>query len=169
MSYIQLVLDASTLILLAKAELLPAVVERVRCVITPVVRAEATRRHELYDAQVIARVVADRRVGVTRGDPALTKRLVRDFRLDVGEASSLAVAKTRGGILGTDDGLAIQACKVVGVPFVTAIHLLLRLYEQQALDRPTALVRLETLQRCGRYAPRIIEDALRQLQGGEAP
>ncbi len=92
---------------------------------------------------------------------------MRDFRLDVGEASSLAVATTHGGILGTDDGLAIQACKVLGVPFVTAIHLLLRLSEQRVVDRSTALVRLETLQRCGRYAPRIVEDAMRQLQGGK--
>lgn len=167
MSYKQIVLDASTLILLAKIELLALLLERLKVAVTAQVKVEATRATRWLDAQLIAGLIGQRRIEVCRADQGKVRRLVKDFRLDAGEASSVVLAKASGAVLGTDDGLAIKACKVLGIPFVTAIHLLIRAYEQRLIDQPTALVKLENLQRFGRYDPRILEDAMRCIQGGE--
>src|SRR3989338_1266115 len=163
MSYSLLVLDASTLILAVKVEVLPLIVGRIPTVITPQVAAEGTRQRERWDAKAIQQLIDDRRITIVRAQPVLAHRLAEDFRMAGGEASTLALAKVRDAIAGTDDGVAIKACKVLGIPFVTAVHLLLGAYEQRLIDRQAALVRLEQLQKFGRYHPRILEDAMAQL------
>jgi len=160
-----LAVDASTLILLAKVDLLPALAERVRIILTREVRDEAVRKPELWDARLIARMIQERRLSIRRVDVKQTRRLMSDFRLDAGEASSLVLAQDVSATLGTDDAMAIQACKVLGVPFVTALHVLIRFREQRLLAEPEVLAKLEKLQRFGRYGTRILEDAVRRIQG----
>ena len=169
MSYILVAFDASTLILLAKIELLPPVVERVTAVVTPPVALEATRQRARWDARAVRALIESRRITVRKAEPALTHRLAEDFRLEAGEASTLALAKTQGGIMATDDGVAIKACKAVEVPFVTALHVLLEMAERRMVDRAMALAKLEQLQKVGRYHPRILEGAMASLmKGGHA-
>ena len=165
----QVVLDASTLILLAKIDLLPLTLGRLRIVITPQVKDEATRRPDLQDAQLIARLLERRRIQVRGVDLKRVKHLEKDFRLDLGEASSVVLAQELDAVLGTDDAVAIKACKILDIPFVTAIHLLIRAYEEKLISRQQALVKLEKLQRYGRYDSRILEDAVKHLQGGQTP
>ncbi|MBI3330824.1 MAG: hypothetical protein HYZ96_01780 [Candidatus Omnitrophica bacterium] len=169
MSYDLVVFDASTLILLAKIELLPLVADQVTAVVTLQVEREAARQPARWDAKTIRALIDDRRIAVRKAEPALMRRLVEDFRLGAGEASALALAKAEGGIVATDDGVAIKACKLAGVPFVTALHVLLGMSERRLVDRPTALMKLEQLQKAGRYHPRILEAAMsRLMQGGRA-
>ena len=169
MSYTVVVFDASTLILLAKIELLSLVVERVTAVVTPQVEYEATRQSARWDAGVVRALIEGRQITIRKAEPALTRRLAEDFRLEAGEASTLALAKRQGGMMATDDGVAIKACKTVGVPFVTALHVLLEMSERRMMDRPMALVKLEQLQKVGRYHPRILESAMvRLMKGGRA-
>jgi len=165
----QVVLDASTLILLAKIDLLPLTLGRLRIVITTQVEDEATRRPDLEDARLIARLLERQRIRVRSVDPKQVKHLEKDFRLDLGEASSVVLAKELDAVLGTDDAVAIKACKILDIPFVTAIHLLIRAYEEKLIGRQQALVKLEKLQRYGRYDSRILEDAVKHLQGGQTP
>lgn len=169
MSYTVVIFDASTLILLAKVEVLPLVVGRLTAVITPQVAREATRQPSRWDARVIQALLDKRRISIQRAEPAFTKRLAEDFRLDVGEASTLALAKRREGVVGTDDGVAIKACKLLQIPFVTALHMLMEAHERRLVDRSAALVKMEQLQKIGRYHPRILEAALASLiKGGQS-
>ena len=167
MSYRYVVFDASTLILLAKIEILPIWLTRVQAVITTQVKAEATRQSELPDARIIAGLLAHQKIQVHHVDSKRIKRLEKDFRLDPGEASSVLLAKELNAVLGTDDGVAIKACKILEIPFVTAIHLLIRAHEERLIGRQETLVKLEKLQRCGRYDSRILEDAVKLIQGGK--
>ena len=167
MSYKHVVFDASTLILLAKIEILPIWLTRVRAVITAQVKAEATGKSELPDARIIAGLLAHQKIQVHSVDSKQTKRLEKDFRLDSGEASSVLLAKELHAVLGTDDSVAIKACKILEIPFVTAIHLLIQAHEERLIGRQETLVKLEKLQRCGRYDSRILEDAVKLIQGGK--
>ena len=167
MSYRYVVFDASTLILLAKIEILPIWLTRVQAVITTQVKAEATRQSELPDARIIAGLLAHQKIRVHPVDSKRIKRLEKDFRLDPGEASSVLLAKELNAVLGTDDGVAIKACKILEIPFVTAIHLLIQAHEDRLIGRQETLVKLEKLQRCGRYDSRILEDAVKLIQGGK--
>ena len=160
-----IVLDTSTLVLLAKSDLLSLLAERTPLLIPDQVRREAVVKPELYDAQMIARMVDSHTIKVVRA--AWTRqhqRLQGDFDLGLGEAAALLLAQRRRAVLGTDDGPAIKAAKVLGVPFVTAIHILVELYQKGRIDRAMALAKLERLQRMGRYSAQIVEDARGRLR-----
>jgi len=159
------VLDASTLILLAKSDLLPLLGQKTGIVIPQQVRQEALARRELYDARLIEETVQAGKIQVSRlSRPDRLRQVQRDFGLEAGEAAALLLAKERGEPLGTDDGVAIKAAKVMGVPFFTAIHVLLELVHKRRLDEELALAKLETLGRLGRYSVQILEDARRRVK-----
>lgn len=162
-----IVLDASTLILLAKTDLLPLLAEKTRLVIPEQVRREALAKPELYDARVIAGMLRTGRIQVLK-DPqaALCKRLQDDFALEAGEASALLLARKMRVPIGTDDGPTIKAAKLTGTPFLTAIHVLVELCAKGRMDQQTALATLERLQQVGRYSVQILEDAHKRIQRG---
>lgn len=162
-----IVFDASTLILLAKVELLRRVVEAVEIVIPPVVETESTRKDTL-DAGLIRTLIKEGRVKVEAlKESGRVKRMMEDFRLDEGEAQALAMARGKRAILATDDGPTIKGCKILGVEFATAVHFLIRGRERGLIDKEMALAKLEKLKGYGRYEPRIIEDARDRLLGGK--
>lgn len=159
-----LVLDTSTLILLAKSDLLPLVVESTRVLIPHEVQTEALAKPELYDAQLIAAMLDKRVIRVGKHVPHLQRRqLQMDFQLGPGEAAALLLAQTLQAPLGTDDGPAIKAAKILGIPFVTAMALLVALYQGKRVEHPMALALLERLQQVGRYSDQILLDARKRI------
>ncbi len=161
-----IIFDASTLILLAKIEILKAITQTQKILISKEVEAEAICRPELLDAKIIMELIKTKQIKVIKvKDSVLLKRLREDFAIAEGEASVLLLARQRQAILATDDGQAIKACKVLGVKFVTAIHFLLSVYYKKRISRELALVKLERLKNLGRYDVRIISDAIKRIEG----
>ena len=129
------------------------------------VKEESLAKPQIYDAQLIDRMIKDGKIEVSEeASTANTKALREQFRIDIGEAAALFLAKEKGSILGIDDGPGIRASKILGVPFVTAIHILTGFYEQGHIDSQSALAKLEALEKWGRYHARIIEDARARIQ-----
>lgn len=163
-----IIFDASTLILLAKIEILKVITQTREILISKEVEAEATCRPELLDAKIIIELIKTGQIKVIKvKDSVLFKRLREDFAIAEGEASVLLLARQRQAILATDDGQTIKACKVLGVKFVTAIHFLLSAYYQKRISRDLALVKLERLKNLGRYDVKIIADAINRIEGGQ--
>jgi len=82
-----------------------------------------------------------------------------------GESEAIALAlQEKAPLVAIDDKRAINACKLAGVPFATAIGILIRSTEKGLIDRGDALVRLSALARYGRYKKSILEDAKRRLE-----
>lgn len=161
-----IIFDASTLILLAKIEILKAITQTQKILISKEVEAEAVCRPELLDAKIIIELIKTKQIKVIKvKDSVLVKRFREDFAIAEGEASVLLLARQRRAILATDDGQAIKACKVLGVKFVTAIHFLLAVYYKKRISRELALVKLERLKNLGRYDVRIISDAINRIEG----
>lgn len=161
--------DSSTLILLARVELLRVVTERHRILVPEEVFAECTVK-ETLDSQLIRALAEEGMITtetLTKQDQSLTKKLRTDFKLGKGEASALALAHRQGLPLATDDGLAIKVAKLLNVKFVTAIHFLIEVYESTRIERKIALEKLEKLRLIGRYSERILTDAQRRLGGEE--
>ena len=155
-----IVLDTSTLVLLAKSDLLPLLSENTRLMIPREVEQEALAKPELYDAQVIAQMIQMKTLQVSRETATLLCRQIQDdFGLGVGEAAALLLAKKTHAPLATDDWLAIKAAKIMGIPFLTALHVLVALRKKGRIEKKSAIVKLETLQRIGRYHTQIIVDA----------
>jgi len=156
----KIVFDASTLILLAKADLLQMVVPGTEISIPRVVEQEVQAKPDSYDAQVVTRMIAEGTIHVSDEVPATdVKMLQKQFRLAVGEASALWMAKDKQCVIGIDDGPGIRAAKVLGVPFVTAIHILIGLSELGHIQQPSALAKLDSLAMWGRYSTQLISDA----------
>ena len=149
------ILDASTLILLAKSDLLTLLAEKTRIVIPPEVQREALARKDLYDARMIEGLLRKGKIQVAKYHRPVRRREIQvDFGLEAGEAAALLLAKEKDEPLGTDDGPAIKAAKIMGVPFFTAVHVLLELYEKRRINEQAALAKLEKLQKSGVTAPK---------------
>ncbi len=95
----------------------------------------------------------------------LIAKLQADFSLGKGEAEALALAmKEKAQWLGIDDKNGINASKLLGIPFTTAVGILVRSREKGLLDPSEALAKLTALAEYGRYKNSIIEDARRKME-----
>ena len=67
-------------------------------------------------------------------------------------------------VVGIDDKNGINACKLLGVAFTTAVGILIRSRETGLLEDTDALEKLSSLAKHGRYKDSIIEDARGRLE-----
>ncbi len=158
--------DSSTLILLAKSDLLKETLQNFEIIITDIIKKECTVK-DTFDAKLIHALITTDEIKVEKGFAKKEiDRMMEDFNIHLGEASALLLAKKREIPLATDDGLTIKACKILNVPFLTAIHFLLHTFESGIITDPEmALVKMEKLATFGRYHHRIIESAIRRIKG----
>lgn len=162
-----MVFDSSTLILLAKIDLLREVAGEIAVVIPELVKVECLAK-DGPDAKLVSVLIEEKKIVVEKVDsPSAVKKIVQDFRIDAGEAEALWLARKIGCPLAVDDGPTIKTCKILGQGFTTAIHFLLHLAASGSLDRELARAKLEKLTMYGRYSRRIIDDAAMRLKGGK--
>lgn len=162
----KMVFDASTLILLAKIELLREIADEVKVMIPEKVKIECLLKKSMY-AVLISTLIKEKKIEVKKvGNMVAIRKIQRDFRIGAGEAEALWLAKKLICPLAVDDGLTIKACKVLGKRFTTSIHFLLNLTTQKKLELPVAMAKLEKLSIYGRYSTKIIENATKCLKGG---
>lgn len=164
------VLDSSTLILLAKIEILETFVLDYsgKILIPGKVREETCVEWE-EEAPLIERLIKSTKLQVVRIESArLSKKLMEDFHIDAGEAEAVGLAfKEKASIVATDDRNAIRACKMLGVNFTTAIAILIRAFEKNLLEKDEALIKLQKLESVARYNRAIIADARKRIEGGD--
>lgn len=162
-----LVFDSSTLILTTKIELLDLFLSEIgmEAAIPRAVEEECCGKRTL-DAFMIQKAVVESRIAVRRvKSRKLVLKLEQDFSLGRGESEAIALAlQEKAQLVGVDDKRGINACKLAGVPFTTAIAILLRSRQKGLIDKDDALARLSSLARHGRYKNSILEDAKRRLE-----
>jgi len=162
------IFDSSTLILLAKIELLSPFLDSVELpVAIPMeVERECCGVKKTFDALVIQKVLEESRIRVMAvRNHKLVLKLQSDFSLGLGEAEAIALAlKEKARLLGIDDKNGINAAKLLGIPFTTAMAILARSREKDLLNHSDALAKLRALAGYGRYAHSIVEDARQRLE-----
>lgn len=165
---IMIVLDASTLILIAKAELLDLFLAHVSVpvAIPREVERECCGSKKVLDALIIQRTLDESRMKILAvRNRRLVAKLESDFSLGKGEAEAITLALSeKARLLGIDDKNGINACKLLGISFTTAVGILVRSREKRLLEGPEALAKLELLAKHGRYKSSIIEDARLRLE-----
>jgi len=162
----KIVFDASTLILLAKIELLREITDEAGVIIPEKVKVECLLKKSM-DALLISTLIKEKKIEVKKvGNMVAIKKIQRDFRIETGETEAFLLARSLECPLAVDDGPTIKACKVIGQRFMTAIHFLLNLTTQKKLELPMATAKLEKLSIYGRYSISIIENARKRLKGG---
>ena len=159
-----MVFDASTLILLAKIEILTAVVKTTKIIIPGAVKKECLKK-DSFDAQLIKAVMEGNKIKVEEiSERKPIEQICKDFKIEKGEAEALWLAKKHGDVLAVDDGLTIKACKVINQRFTTAIHFLIKMVKEKKIDILMAIAKLEKLSFYGRYSKRIIDDAYKRIK-----
>ena len=163
-----IVFDASTLILIAKVELLDLFLASVSVpvAIPAEVEKECCGSKKALDALIIQRALDESRIKtVVVKNRRLVGKLQADFSLGRGEAEAIALAvNEKAEVLAIDDKNGINACKLLGVAFTTAVGILIRGRERGLLEESEALEKLSSLAKHGRYKDSIIEDARRKLE-----
>jgi predicted nucleic acid-binding protein len=162
------VFDSSTLILIAKIELLEIFLDEIAMdvAIPEAVERECCGGKMTLDALTIRKVLDQSRIKVISAkNKTIAAKLRRDFSLGIGEAEAIALATLEKTLLlGIDDKSGINACKLLGISFTTAVAILVRSGEKRLISRSGALAKLAELAKYGRYKKSIIEDARMRLE-----
>jgi predicted nucleic acid-binding protein len=162
------IFDASTLILIAKTETLDPFLRRVELeVAIPLeLEKECCSVKKSLDALMIRKALDESRIRVIAvKDRRLVTKLRGDFGLGRGEAEAIVLALAeKAQVLGIDDKNGINACKLLGVAFTTAMGILVRMRKKRLFTTNESLVKLEGLAKHGRYKRSILEDARRKLE-----
>jgi predicted nucleic acid-binding protein len=165
-----IIFDSSTLILLARTDLLERFMINLNdpIVIPRAVEKESCEEKDSVDAIVIQRAIREKRIRVkTLKETKLSQNISKDFGLGQGETEAIALASSQQAqVLATDDKRAILACRLLKIPYTTAIDILIRMYQKELLDKNEAQLKLNVLERYGRYKREIILDAKSRLGVG---
>lgn len=168
-NYHMIILDASTLILLAKITIIEMFISNFhgRVLISEKVRVEVSVEGA-EEAPLIGKLIKEKKIDVLKvKNIRLAKKLMEDFNIDSGEAETLTLAlQEKADVIATDDRNAIRACRILKMDFTTAIAVLIRSCEKKLLDKDEALIKLKKLESIARYNREIIEDARKQIKGG---
>ena len=163
-----IIFDSSTLILVAKAELLDLFLADIEleAAIPIEVEKECCGVKKSLDALLIQKALDEFRLKVIAvKNRKLAVKLQGDFGLGRGEAEAIVLALAeKAQVLGIDDKNGINACKLLGIAFTTAVGILVRSREKELLTVGEALAKLATLAKHGRYKESILEDARRKLE-----
>jgi predicted nucleic acid-binding protein len=166
-----LIFDASTLILTAKIEILDGFVDAIpmKTVIPKEVERECCSVKKSLDAVRIQRAVDEARIKVL---PVKNRRLVTkleaDFALGKGETEAISLALAENAqLVAIDDKNGINACKLLGLAFTTALGILIRSHNEDLFSLNEALEKMELLAQFGRYKRSIIGDARLRLESGK--
>src|ERR1700683_2529858 len=132
------VFDASTLILVAKVELLDLFLASIgpEVAVPAEVARECCGAKKTLDALMIQKALDDARIKVkVVKNKKLVAKLQTDFSLGMGEAEAIALGlKEKAPLVGIDDKNGINACKLLGLGFVTALAILVRSHEKALVD-----------------------------------
>lgn len=164
-----LIFDASTLILVAKTELLEKFLDSFagEVLVPAEVERECCGARKSLDALLIEKAINEKRIIVkTLKEKQLCRKIRGDFGLGSGEAEAIALAfSAKAKLVAIDDKNGINACKLLKLPFATAINILLRMREGGLIEKEAALIKLEALERYGRYKSSLVADARSRLEG----
>lgn len=163
-----IVSDSSTLILLAKTNLLKSVYLYFnKMLITEAVFKETVehgKSENKEDAFIIEKEVNENRINVEKiKDKKILNNILINFKCNLGEAEAITLAINKKSKLFTDDLEAIKVCKVYDVEFITALAFLIKLLHDSKIDKEMAIMKFEGLSKFGYYSKEMLKYYLEEI------
>src|SRR3989344_2609403 len=153
-----IVSNTSTLILLAKASVLNIFLDTISGVLIPKIVHEEIKNKDSFEVLSINNQIKKGKIKVLDIDKKYYENIIREFKLDDGEAAVYALyKKERGKLILTDDGELIKLCKIEQIPFTVAMAVVVKLYKKKKFVKAEALGKLENLYGYGRYSEEIYQ------------
>ncbi len=160
-------MDACSLILLAKASVLETILSAYTISITNNVFEEVMKGKAKMstDALLLERLYNEKKMSVISADNTLTKKIMTDFNMGKGEASTIAVGlKEKDSIVATDNRQGRKAALVNGLPLIGSVEMIVSLYKRKKIDKHKATASLKILQEEGWFDSYLIEKAMEDLK-----
>ena len=159
--------DSSTLILLAKINLLKKVYLYYGKIVIPQQvfkeTVEKGKNENKEDAYLIEKEIKNKRIDILKIKNKNTlNEILGNFKCNLGEAESISLAIDRKSTLFTDDSEAIKICKVYEVEFITALAFLIKLVQDNKIDKEEAVIKLHRLAKLGYYSKEILDCAFEE-------
>lgn len=161
-----IVFDSSSLILLAKTELLDIFLEKFigEVLISQCVKEECFFK-PTPDAHLIKMRIAEKKILLKNvRDMKRCKQIMKDFNMNLGEAETILLGQEFRALIATDDWNALKACKLLRLPHTSILSILIRLKERKVIDKKVAILKLEMLSEYGRYGESILKDVRNKLE-----
>lgn len=162
-----IVTDSSSLILLAKSDILDIIINNAKqkLIIPEQVYYECTAKKELFDAQIIEKRVKEKLITQKNiSNKSLYTRILKDFNLGKGETESITLCiELKSGLI-TDDKKAINACRILKIKFTTVPRLVVYLYKKNIVTEFEAKSIIKKLQKFGRYSDEILNNIKEDLK-----
>lgn len=147
--------DSSTLILLAKSGLIERFLSNLSIAIPETVYEESVRKgieKGKTDAYLIEKMIHDGKIQVRQSNKESLKKIQDFFSIHCGESDAIALCQDiKAEYLLCDDKKAINACRVLGLKFVTAIDILLAMYIKGHISKNEANTSIDCLEKFGWY------------------
>ena len=149
-----LISNTSTLILLAKINALNTLLDHIKKIAIPqIVYKEVINKEDSFEALLIKKEINKKRIMLFDVNKKNYSTILKQFKLDEGEAAAYALfKKIKGKAILTDDKELIKLCKIENVPFTCAMAVVVRLFEKKILTKEEAIGKLEKLYGYGRYS-----------------
>lgn len=154
-------LDASSLILLNKADLLDYLLERTQIVVPESVYSEVVEvgiERGYKDAFELQTHFDAGKIKIAKVEKETQKRIEKRFGLTGGERDTVAlVYRKRKLLIFCDDKRGITACKTLSIKFTTALEFLGILFDEKRIGKDETQRALDKLRKFGWYASWRIE------------
>jgi predicted nucleic acid-binding protein len=148
--------DSSSLILLAKSNLLDKLSKRTKILIPKKVYEEVVEeglKRNKIDAVKINNLIEKRKIQVKK----VNKEKKFPITLDKGEKEALELYyQEKANNVIVDDKKALQICKIMKIPYLTVHIILTGLLKKKIINKNQAIKSLEILDKEGRYSSEII-------------
>ncbi len=161
-----MVMDACSVILLAKASVLEAVADQHSVCVTKSVYDEVLqgKQKKYEDALLLERLRDAQKIKIVTADEAFVCKLMNDFNMEEGEASTIAFGLANKAIVATDNRQGRKAARVNGLQLVGSIELIVHLVQLKRINKAKGKAALETLRKNGWFDNSLIERALEDVQ-----
>lgn len=153
-----IVIDATSLILLAKAGLLEILVERnkvnaPRLVYEEVIKGKDKGRE---DSMLVERLMMEKQLSIVSVNESVKNRVEKMLNLKGGELEVVSFALGKSHIILTDDRKCLSAAKALKIDFITSLDVIASLYKNGAISKHKAAECIETLEEYGWYKKNLI-------------
>jgi predicted nucleic acid-binding protein len=159
-------IDTSSIILLAKTDLLTKICSIIKLETTMEVKEEVMRglKKGKKGALYLRKLIKERKVKVMKANGRMCKRFMKDFNLGLGEASVLALAMRNNLPVITDDNKARKVGKVLNLKVFSSLNFPIILYRNKIIDYEGALLALQVLKKEGWFSKEVMVEAFNELK-----
>ncbi len=163
----KLVMDACSIILLAKSSVLEVVSEKHQVYATKAVFSEVMKGKEnmFPDSLLFERLASEKKVLSIDHNSEATKKMMKDFNMGAGEASTVAVALSNSEfIIVTDNLQGRKAATVNSLRLAGSVELIVSLFKRGYIGKEKAFSALNTLKKEGWFGQYLIDNAVEGIK-----